>query len=815
MELYADIILPVPLDKPFTYGIPMQFQEEVVIGKRVVVPFGKSKFYTGIVYKIHPTPPQTYEVKPIEFLLDLHPTISEYQLQLWDWMSSYYLVPLGSILKAALPSLYLLESQTILEKNEEAEIDWPSLSEDEHLILEALEKGPLTFDDVLKITGKKTVGKSIGGLLSANYIFQQQLLKEVYKPKMEKQLRLHPHYLEDGKIDRVFERVKNAAKQEALILGYLSDNPKGEWQSSLDLRKKWGGTSAIVQQLVKKELFEIREIQIDRLQTEKSTLSQQIELTAVQQAALEEISVSLQKKAVVLLEGITGSGKTALYIKQIQQYLETGKQVLYLLPEISLTTQIVSRLQEQFPGQLAVYHSKFNPQERAEIWQHVLKGDRKAQLIIGARSAIFLPFQKLGLVVVDEEHESSYKQFDPAPRYHARDTAIVMAQFFKAKVVLGSATPSLETRYQLEKEKYGHVRLTERYGEAQFPDIELIDLKEAHRKKQMKNMFSETLVEAMQKTLDNKGQMILFHNRRGYSPILECTTCGHIPQCTQCDVSLTYHDYNQRLQCHYCGYHIPKPRECHACSMPQLSDKGTGTQQIEKMIAEIFPDATVGRMDWDSTRGKHDFDKLFKAFSNGSIQILVGTQMVVKGLDFHNVQLVGVINADHLINYPDFRSFERSVQMLSQVAGRAGRSSTLGKVYIQTFNPEQNVLKHVQDQTLTHFSEREMRERKSLLYPPYARLIRITFKHRNKELVEKAADWFANVIRQSYSAAILGPTPPVVSRVQNQYLQQLLLKMPTVQDRKNLKLLILKTKKSFEAVAAFRATRIIIDVDPY
>ena len=621
MELYADIILPVPLDKPFTYGIPTQFQEEVVLGKRVVVPFGKSKFHTGIVYKVHRTPPQTYEVKPIEFLLDLRPTISEYQLQLWDWMSSYYLVPLGSILKAALPSLYLLESQTILEKNEEAEIDWPSLSEDEHLILEALEKGPLTFDDVLKITGKKTVGKSIGGLLSANYIFQQQLLKEVYKPKMEKQLRLHPHYLEDGKLDRVFERVKNAAKQEALILGYLSDNPKGEWKSSLDLRKKWGGTSAIVQQLVKKELFEIREIQIDRLQTEKSTPSQQIELTTVQKAALEEISVSLQKKAVVLLEGITGSGKTALYIKQIQQYLETGKQVLYLLPEISLTTQIVSRLQEQFPGQLAVYHSKFNPQERAEIWQHVLKVDRKAQLIIGARSAIFLPFQKLGLVVVDEEHENSYKQIDPAPRYQARDSIIYLANKVKAKVVLGSATPSIETTENVQNKKYGYVKLTQRYGGVSLPKIELINLKQSYKKKKMKGMFSDSLISSIQETLNLNKQVILFQNRRGYAPFLECVSCGHSPQCVQCDVSLTYHQISNQLKCHYCGYSIPMPNQCNSCGMLTLNTKGVGTQQIENQINEFFPEIKVGRMDWDSTRGKWDFDKIIESFEKEEVKI--------------------------------------------------------------------------------------------------------------------------------------------------------------------------------------------------
>ncbi|MGB1979370.1 MAG: replication restart helicase PriA [Flavobacteriaceae bacterium] len=815
MELYADVILPLPLPKSFTYSIPREFTSEVQVGKRVVVPFGKSKFYTGIVLEVHPQAPATYEVKSMEMVLDKKASVTPQQLELWKWMSSYYLCPLGPIMKAALPSLYLLESETILERNESAIIDWASLSDEEHLLLEALEKTPLTFNDVIAITGKKTVAKSIGGLLAAQYIFQQQLLKDAYKPKKEKQLRLLPTLLKEGALERVFEKVKNAPKQEALLLGYLSESQKGAWVPELPLRKRWEAAASIVHQLVKKEILETREIQVDRLVKMSVDGATEICLTPAQQKAMDVLSMKFEEKPVVLLEGITGSGKTAIYSQQIAACMETGQQVLYLLPEISLTTQIVTRLKAQFPDRLAVYHSKFNPQERAEVWQHVLKGDRKAQLIIGARSALFLPFQKLGLIVVDEEHENSYKQFDPAPRYQARDVAIVMAQSFKARVLLGSATPSLETRFQVEQGKYGYVSLTERYGEAQLPDIELVDLKEAYRKKQMKEMFSQSLIEAMQATLANQQQIILFHNRRGYSPILECLSCGHIPQCTQCDVSLTYHQYNHRLQCHYCGYHIPKPQECHVCSTPHLADKGTGTQQIESVLEELFPKVSIGRMDWDSTRGKHDFDKILNAFSSGSIQILVGTQMVVKGLDFQKVQLVGVINADQLINYPDFRAHERSVQMLSQVAGRAGRSAVKGRVLIQTYNPEQTVLKHIQNQTLAAFCTREMKERKSLQYPPYGRLVRITFKHRNHELVEKAAEWFANVIRQSYTAPVLGPVAPLVSRIQNQYLQQLLIKIPTPRDRKNIKELLLKTQKSFETIGVYRATRVNIDVDPY
>lgn len=814
MSLYADIILPLPLPKPFTYAIPDVYTSSVVQGQRVVVPFGKMKFYTGIVYRIHEHPPLGYDTKAIASILEPTPIITQKQFHLWEWMVSYYLTPLGAIMKAALPSFFLLESETILVKNEDSDIDWSLLSDDEHLILEALEKGPLTFNDIIDITGKKTVMRCIGGLLAEQYVELQQLLKDKYKPKRQKQLRLCPKYLQGDGLAAIFDGLQKAPKQQELLMGYLSDHPKGGWTESLSFQKKWGTTAAVVTSLVKKEIFERREITIDRLQAEEIK-EESLTLTPAQTKAYKTIESGFAATPVVLLEGITGSGKTAVYIKHIKAALEQGKQVLYLLPEISLTTQVMARLKATFPGQIAVFHSKFSPQERTEIWRHVLNEDTKAQLVIGARSAVLLPFQNLGLVIVDEEHESSFKQFDPAPRYHARDTAIVMAQQAKANVLLGSATPSLESLYQVKAHKYGYVTLKERFGGAQLPTISLVDLKEAHRKKQMHDMFSQTLLEAMETTLAKGQQIILFHNRRGYSPVLECQSCGHIPQCIQCDVSLTYHQFNPRMQCHYCGYHIPRPDSCMACGTPHMTDKGTGTQQIETALHNLFPNIQVARMDWDSTRGKNDFEKLLTAFSNGDYQILVGTQMVVKGLDFKNVQLVGVVNADQLLNYPDFRAFERSAQMLSQVAGRAGRSKTPGQVLIQTYNPSQTVLRQVQNYQLEQFYQSEFRERERLGYPPYGRLIRITFKHRNRELVENASVWFANVLRQSYAGSILGPTAPLVARIQNQYLQQLLLKMASPADRKKLKILVLKTQKSFEAIGAYRAVRLIIDVDPY
>jgi primosomal protein N' (replication factor Y) len=547
----------------------------------------------------------------------------------------------------------------------------------------------------------------------------------------------------------------------------------------------------------------------------KESLSKKKQLSVAQHKAFLEIEKSLEEKQVVLFEGVTSSGKTEVYIDLIEKQLQQGKQVLYLVPEISLTPQVVDRLISRFGEQVLVYHSKFSIHERAEVWQKVLNSKSEGQVIVGARSAILLPFQDLGLVIVDEEHENSYKQFDPAPRYQARDSIIYLAKLLEANVLLGSATPSLESAENARNGKYGWVHLSERFGGVSLPKIELINLKEAQKKKQMRGMFSETLVGAMRETFAANKQVILFQNRRGYAPILECTSCGYSPQCTQCDVSLTYHQTHQQLRCHYCSYHIPKPQQCHACGMPTLTTKGVGTQQIEEHVKEIFPEVRVGRMDWDSTRGKWGFDKIIDAFVKEEIQVLVGTQMVVKGLDFKNVLLVGVINADHVLNFPDFRAHERSYQMLCQVAGRAGRSDKKGRVLMQTYQPEHPTLKQVIDHDFETLFNVQKKERIQYHYPPYFRMIRITLRCKQYDTINLAADWFANVVKQSYNGSVLGPAFPAVSRVRNQYQKQILIKMDHDLTPSRLKKLLLKTHKSFQAIASFRSTRINFDVDPY
>jgi primosomal protein N' (replication factor Y) len=531
--------------------------------------------------------------------------------------------------------------------------------------------------------------------------------------------------------------------------------------------------------------------------------------------ALDKIMISFKEKQVVLFEGVTSSGKTEVYIKLIEEQLGQNKQVLYLVPEISLTPQVVDRLMAYFGDQVLVYHSKFSIHERAEVWQQVLSASKQGQIIVGARSAVLLPFQNLGLVLVDEEHENSYKQFDPAPRYQARDSVIYLSKLLKANVLLGSATPSLETAENVRNGKYGWVQLTERYGGISLPKIELVDLKQAQKKKQMNGMFSHALIDAMRETFKENKQLILFQNRRGYAPILECTSCGHSPQCTQCDVTLTYHQTHQQLRCHYCSYHIAMPQQCHACGMHTLTTKGVGTQQIEEHVKAIFPEVKVGRMDWDSTRGKWGFDKIIDAFVKEEIQVLVGTQMVVKGLDFKNVLLVGVINADHILNFPDFRAHERSFQMLCQVAGRAGRSDRKGRVLMQTYQPEHPTLKQVVNHDFEDLFKAQKIERLQYHYPPYYRMIRITLKSRQYETINLAADWFTNVIKQSYKGTVLGPVFPAVARIRNQYHKQILIKVDHDLSSATVKALLLKTYKSFQAIASFRSTRVNFDVDPY
>ena len=815
MLFFIDVLLPLPLPKPFTYWVTEEEYNFLTPGFRVGVPFGKSKMYTGIVYAKHQVAPQTYEPKTIEVILDDHPVVTNEQIRLWEWMSAYYLCSMGSVLRAALPSALLLTSETLIRKNNEVEVKEDHLSDDEYLIYEALDKKTLTVDEIKKIVERKHIFPLIQSLLEKDLIQSYQELKEKFKPKRVRYVQIVEAYRADQKLEQLFEVLNKAPKQSALLLGIYSIEPRLEqWTKASLLLKQTGSTSAALKTLLDKGYVSESFFEEDRIPYVPSTFKSEIKLSLKQKEAFDSLEKQFKNQDVVLLEGVTSSGKTEVYFDLMEQVLAKNKQVLYLLPEISLTSQMIHRLQDRFGSKVVVYHSKFSIHERVEVWNNIIKKQEKAQIVLGARSSVFLPFRDLGLIIVDEEHESSFKQFDPAPRYHARDTAIVLGKTQGAKVLLGSATPSIETRFNVERKKYGYAQLKARFGGILMPRIECIDLKEAHRKKEMTGFFSKELITAIKSVLENNKQVILFQNRRGYAPVMECFTCGHIPQCTNCDVTLTYHQYNQQLRCHYCGYHIAKPISCSACGSNSLNVKGMGTQQIEEQVNELFPEHQVARMDWDSTRGKRSFDNIIDSFTQGEVQILVGTQMLTKGLDFKNVALVGVLNADPLLNFPEFRAHERSFQMLSQVAGRSGRFKEQGQVLIQSYTPEHPVLLQVINNDYEKLFSTQLRERKEYQYPPFFRLIRITLKSKDYYQVDQASQWLVNALNLSLQGSVLGPVDPTISRVRNLYHKQLLIKFLDNASRNKVKEIVVSSLKSFEAIGAYRSIRVSIDVDP-
>ena len=815
MLFFIDVLLPLPLPKPFTYWVTEEEYNFLTPGFRVGVPFGKSKMYTGIVYAKHQVAPQTYEPKTIEVILDDHPVVTNEQIRLWEWMSAYYLCSMGSVLRAALPSALLLTSETLIRKNNEVEVKEDHLSDDEYLIYEALDKKTLTVDEIKKIVERKHIFPLIQSLLEKDLIQSYQELKEKFKPKRVRYVQIVEAYRADQKLEQLFEVLNKAPKQSALLLGIYSIEPRLEqWTKASLLLKQTGSTSAALKTLLDKGYVSESFFEEDRIPYVPSTFKSEIKLSLKQKEAFDSLEKQFKNQDVVLLEGVTSSGKTEVYFDLMEQVLAKNKQVLYLLPEISLTSQMIHRLQDRFGSKVVVYHSKFSIHERVEVWNNIIKKQEKAQIILGARSSVLLPFRDLGLIIVDEEHESSFKQFDPAPRYHARDTAIVLGKTQGAKVLLGSATPSIETRFNVERKKYGYAQLKARFGGILMPRIECIDLKEAHRKKEMTGFFSKELITAIKSVLENNKQVILFQNRRGYAPVMECFTCGHIPQCTNCDVTLTYHKYNQQLRCHYCGYHIAKPISCSACGSNSLNVKGMGTQQIEEQVNELFPEHQVARMDWDSTRGKRSFDNIIDSFTQGEVQILVGTQMLTKGLDFKNVALVGVLNADPLLNFPEFRAHERSFQMLSQVAGRSGRFKEQGQVLIQSYTPEHPVLLQVINNDYEKLFSTQLRERKEYQYPPFFRLIRITLKSKDYYQVDQASQWLVNALNLSLQGSVLGPVDPPIARVRNLYHKQLLIKFLDNASRNKIKEIVVSSLKSFEAIGAYRSIRVSIDVDP-
>ena len=783
----------------------------------MAVPFGKSKIYTGIVYQVHQTPPQTYETKEIDQILDEYPLVTQTQLKHWQWIADYYLCSLGEVMRAALPGAFLLESETIIKLQTERPFTETVMSDQEALIVEALHnRQQLHLNDVRSLLDRKQVLGVIQALIDKNRVELVETIYEQYVPKMVSFLRLAPEFQEEESLNALLEEMNRAPRQKEVLmhLFMLTAQQGGEVKRATLLEAVQNATGAL------KALIDKGVVIQDRRQTDrKAQYEQDTEdskgLSEAQQTALNHIQEQFKKHSVCLFHGVTSSGKTEVYVKLIEDVLSRGQQVLYMLPEIALTTQLITRLQQYFGDRVAVYHSRYSVHERVEVWNQLLRQDPKAQLVIGARSTVFLPFQNLGLIVVDEEHENSFKQFNPAPRYHARDTAVVLGSLFKARVLLGSATPSLVTFANAQNGKYGYIPLKERYGKVLLPDTQLVDLRDKNRKKRMQGHFSDTLLEAITETLKENKQVILFKNRRGFAPIMECMTCGSAPQCPNCDVSLTYHKAKGQLRCHYCGYTTPITQQCGACGNMTLDPKGFGTEQIQSELQELMPEVSVSRMDQDTTKGKHAHGRIIHAFEQGEIQVLVGTQMLAKGLDFREVGLVGVMQADTMLNFPDFRAHERSFQLLSQVAGRAGRTKDRGKVLIQAFNPEHLILQQVTTHSYEAMFSDEMEQRRQYSYPPFSRLVRFTFKHRNFETMQRGAQWFAAALREHFQAGILGPEIPPVGRIRNEYLSHVLLKLPAQsglnQQKKRIALLV----RNFEAQKPFARIKLIVDVDPY
>ena len=814
MSYFIDVILPIPIQRTFTYSVTKDEADFLQNGMRVAVSFGKSKMYTGLVLNIHTNAPTLYEAKEIHQILDEIPLVNEKQLQHWQWIANYYMCSLGDVYRASLPSAFLLESETIIYKND-AFLDETILADDEFLIFEALQKqSQLTIHQVIAILGKKKVMPIVNALLKKEAIVIKEEIYEQYKPKLVKYVRLHKNYTSDDSLGKLLAELSRAKKQREAVLGFFQLSTSKKPIKAKDLEEKAAVSSNILKSLVDKEILEFYHIQIDRVQYKGDTNDLKV-LNEFQEKALAEIKETFKEKDVTLLHGITSSGKTEVYTKLIQEVLDEGKQVLFLLPEIALTTQIIVRLQYYFGEQISVFHSKYSINERVEVWNNVLNNKPKARIILGARSAVFLPFSNLGLIVVDEEHETSYKQFEPSPRYNARDAAIVLAKIHKAKILLGSATPSLETYYNAQQNKYGFVALNRRHGNVQLPKIELINVKEKQRKKEMKGHFSDRLLALIQEALDLKEQVILFQNRRGYSPVVECKTCGVSPECPNCDVTLTFHKFKYELRCHYCSYQRAMPNSCGACGSNTLDTKGFGTEQIELELKEIFPAFKIGRMDLDTTRGKHGYQKIIGAFEAKEIDVLVGTQMLSKGLDFENVSLVGILNADTMLNFPDFRAHERGYDMMVQVSGRAGRSKKQGNVAIQTYNPFHQILQQVSTTNYTEMYKEQLQERYQYKYPPYYRLIKITLKHRDYNKVDSGVNWLFKALYSSFGEHVLGPTAPAVARIRNQYIKNIIIKIPPKQGLANTKNQITKIRNTFEAVADFRPIRFIIDVDAY
>ena len=814
MNSFADVILPLPLPKPFTYKLSEKESKVLKVGYRVAVSFGKRKIYTGIISKLHNDDPLNYEVKPLEFIYDSKPIVDQKRIDFWTWMSKYYFSPIGDILKAAVPSTLLLQSESIISRINTSKEEINKMTDNEYLIYEALELEDIRIEDINLITDRKTVYPIIQKMIQSGYIELKQQIKEKYKPKLVKFIRLATHIKSEEIIKDILNDIRFKKQKEILMTILTIGKNKNNWIKLSELKNHLTFSNSSLKSLESKKIIEIKIFQEDRNIEEKSDSKNKIVLSKSQSEVLKQINSEFKNKDVVLLEGVTSSGKTEVYLKIIEKYLDDNKQVLYLLPEISLTTQIIQKLKNSFGNKVSIFHSRHSIHERTEVWRNVEENKKNAQIIIGARSSLFLPFNNLGLIVIDEEHENSYKQQEPSPRYHARDSAIVLSRLHKSKIILGSATPSIESSKNARNGKYGWVNLKQRYGGIQMPIIETIDIKEELVNDNMNGLFSKKLIDEIEETLNDNKQVILFRNRRGYASIWMCNTCGHHINCDNCDVTLTYHNVSNNLKCHYCGFSTKTPKTCSMCGVDSMINKGDGTQQIEESIKEYFPKARVSRMDWDTTRGKWSFDKIINSFSEHEIDILIGTQMVTKGLDFNNVKLVGVLNTDHFLNFPNFRAHEKAFQVLTQVSGRAGRKGTQGKVLLQTFQPNHPIIQYVINNDYNGMFKSQLTERNEYKYPPHVRLIKLTIKDKSYDKVNIACEWLDRMMRRSYKGDILGPVYPEISRVRNKYQKQFIIKLQNMDSINQFRSILNKTLISFDSISKYRSVRVVVDVDP-
>jgi len=822
-ELYAQVILPLSLHDAYTYMVPESLAGKIKPGQRVIVQFGKRKYYAALVGAITPKKPEGIEeVKEIRELLDENPVVLAGNFKLWHWMADYYCCTLGDVFRAALPTGLKLESKTrVFLTGSDEEV---SLSKNENLLLQQINNETNLLADLERKLGSSFSYASLKSLIAKNLVYAEEKISKKYRPKTETFVKWHPAIDSVQKLQPEIDKLKRAKKQRALLLHFIDVTGGFELVNTPGIPKKellsgTGFSPAVLKGLTQKNILLEFQKQVSRLDDEQAEQVSINLLNKYQAKALQEIKRAFDSKQVTLIHGITASGKTEIYIHLIDEIIKSGKQALYLVPEIALTTQIVQRLRNVFGQKVGIYHSRLNSQERVEVWEKTLRfknePDKGYQVILSARSGIFLPFADLGLVIVDEEHENSFKQFDPAPRYNARDMAVVLGFQHQAKVLLGSATPSYESYHNAVTGKYGLVNLTKRHADVELPEIVVADLKRAYKQKEMHSILSPQLYEQVTAAIDNKEQVILFQNRRGYSPYVECFSCGHIPKCEKCDVSLTYHKYKKRLTCHYCGFSYRLPEHCDECGSPELKTRGFGTEKIEDELKQLFRNARIARMDLDTTQSKNAFEKIVSNLENRKTDILIGTQMVTKGLDFEHVSVVGILNADNLINFPDFRAHERAYQLISQVAGRAGRKHKQGKVVIQTTQPDHPLIDLIRRQDYSATLKQQFEERQLFRYPPFFRLIKIVVKHKNQETVDRASEQLAELLRQNKSLIILGPEFPLVSRIQLWHHKEIWIKIDRKLQLDTVKSGIIAAVKSVKSAAANSNCQINIDVDPF